>query len=218
MARRDRADRRNIIIAILLPLLFIAVAVIVIGIFLFSHQNVAPVFRITYLARAVHADITAMYRVEGENSAHFFKSVEGEDGISFDANDPPESVKNLIMTEDIDLVEGKSNFVLFTYTFTNKNRGRSLRITMNDDAHKENVSVLYATSNEISGDIYEETLRTIRAMNNSTSPLSVTCPKATEEANTEMTIYVLVSISDPLADALYETTDDTPFTFSLESF
>lgn len=218
MARRDRADRRNIIIAILIPLLFIAIAVIVIGIFLSSRQNINPVFRITYEARSVNAEVSATYRVEGDTSAHFLKSAEGEDFVSFDKDDDESTVKSLIMTDDVELVENRSHFVLFTYTFINRHQERKLVITMNDEAHKENVSVLYATSNDVDSEIYEETLNAMRELNKTTSSLTVECAKASGEGvYTRVTVYVLVSIVNPEIDALYETSDDTPFTFLLES-
>lgn len=216
MAKRVK-DKRSIAIVLLALLLIAAVIVIVIGLFLTGRQGTNSLFRITYQARAVNAEVQASYRVEGSDSVVYLKSATGENFVSFDSSDPEAITKNLSMDDTVDLVEDVSRYVLFTYTFTNKNHSRDLRITMSDNATKQNVRVYYATSEEINGEDVDETLNYLNTTKFTDNNLRITCPKATEEENTHVSIYVLVSIVDKYADALYETSDNNLFAFSLES-
>lgn len=221
MKEDSEIRKRNVAITILSIVLIVLLALIIWMAFLPSYQYLNPLFRVTYEARAVNAKVVASYREEGSlSNKNMVDNETGEEYIEFDSSDTESVVKTLSMVRGLELEEYKSHYVLFTYTFTNRNRSRYLSVSLKDKAYRKNVLIYYATSGDIPSpsQSFVELVEQVRAVDKHEAEFTIICPKSNSEENKEVVVYALFTVIDEYDNATYETRDNAKLMFTLESF
>ena len=219
MGESEKLGKKNIMLAILSLILVGIVVLIVLNIIRNPNQTINPFFKVTYKVTAVDAKVEASYQEEGSLTQKYFKNLEdNKDYIEFDHTDENPVTKALSMTQELQLQEYTSHYVLFIYTFTNRNASRKLRVTMTDTSLKENVAMYYATSDEItSTNSFVDLVEQIQLLNYSSNSKTALCDKATTDHDTQVTIYALFTIYNEKLDATYQTAGENTLLFELTS-
>ena len=152
---RENGKKKKVVI-LLAVLLMLVVAGGAAAFFLFGTSK-AENLAATYNAKSVSAVVEATYQLYGQNSATNLTTSDGKTQITFDSSSSS-AVGSFVFPNDIVLNES-TQYVLFTYTFTNtieyaSSEDNYIKISFQDNSTKQNVSVKYLiTSNELVGDL-----------------------------------------------------------------
>ena len=219
MGESEKLGKKNVILAILAMILVGIIVLIVLNIIRQPNQVINPFFKVTYNVIAVDARVQATYQEEGSLTQKYFKNLEDNgDYVDFTYKDNESTTKALSMTQELELREYESHYVLFTYKFTNRNHNRYLNILMKDECIKENVTMYYATSKQVTeGYSFVDVVEQVQLLNQKGNTIGVTCDKATSESNTEVIIYALFTITNEHDNGTYQTTSANQMIFELTS-
>ena len=219
MGEKEKLDKKNIILAILALILAGVVVLIVLSIMSLPNGTSNPFFKVTYNVIAVDAKVEATYQEEGSIVQKYFKNLEtNEDYIEFNYQDGESTTKSLSMTQELELREYESHYVLFSFKFTNRNRNRFLVISMEDKSIKENVVMYYATSQQVANGVnFADLVTQVKSANNTANTLEVTCDKATSNGNAEVIVYALFNIQDEHENGAYQSSGANQLQFTLTS-
>ncbi len=171
----------------------VAVICSVVAIFAAANQGVQSTFKVTYKATNVAATVSAKYTVLN-NSAVDLGS------LTIDAAADETTYDSLSAEDDIGLT-AKNNEVVFQYTFKNDSSSNSIKLTLEDGANQQNVTVQYAQATSADAQVtYASSLGDVNIA-----------------ADGTVYIYIKVAISNTANDAHYIADATNQLVWNLEA-
>lgn len=190
----ENGSKKRLIITISsLCIAVVAVICSVVAIFAAANQSVQSTFKVTYKATNVAATVSAKYTVKNKEAVSL-----GSQTIN--AADDQTTYSTLSTDTDIELTASNDE-VVFQYTFTNNSSSNKIKVTLADNAQKENVTVSYANATTEDASLtYGSTLSEIEIDSSST-----------------VYVYIKVAITNTANSASYTADSTNTLIWSLEA-